>query len=285
MRLADATRAAARDLAGGGIETPELDARVLAAEAFGVGPAEILVGAAEAPSSGLSALEGFIARRLSGEPVARILGRREFWGLDFALTPDTLAPRPDTETVVETALSFVADRSATLRVLDLGTGTGCILLALLSELPGAFGVGVDLAPGAAFAARANAQRLGFGSRAAFVVGGWAAALDGTFDLVVSNPPYIESGVIASLDREVRLHDPALALDGGADGLDPYREIFAELPRLLAPGGVAVLEHGAGQCDAVAAIAHGRWLEVATVATDLSGQRRALALRHPAAAGR
>ncbi len=285
MKLAEATRAAARELTQGGIETPELDARVLASEAFGVGTAEVLVGAAEASSAGLATLDGFIARRLSGEPVARILGRREFWGLDFALTPATLAPRPDTETVVETALSFVADRSAALRVLDLGTGSGCILLAVLAELPGAFGVGIDLAPNAAAAARANAQNLGLASRAAFLAGRWARALDGTFDLVVSNPPYIESAAIAGLDREVRLHDPALALDGGADGLDPYREILSDLPRLLAPGGVAVLEHGAGQSDAVAAIAREQGLEVATVATDLSGERRALALGRTAAAGR
>lgn len=285
MTLSEATRAAACALARGGIETPELDARVLAAEAFGVGAADALVGAGRAPAAGLDALDGFVARRLAGEPVARILGRREFWGLDFALAPETLAPRPDTETVVETALSFVADRSSALRVLDLGTGTGCILLALLAELPRALGVGVDLAPGSAGTARRNAERLGLAGRASFLAGRWAEALNGRFDLVVSNPPYIESGAIAGLDREVRLHDPALALDGGADGLDAYRAILRDLPRLLAPEGSAVLEHGAGQGEAVAAIARGHGLDVAAASADLAGVRRALAVRSPADGGR
>ncbi|KMO27620.1 SAM-dependent methyltransferase, partial [Methylobacterium tarhaniae] len=172
----------------------------------------------------------------AGEPVARIIGAWEFWGLPFGLSSDTLVPRPDTETLVEAALGLGLGPDAPHRLADLGTGSGCILVALLTEWPQAVGLGIDRSPGACVTARANAARNGVADRAAFAVGDWASALSGPFDVVVANPPYIASEVIAGLSGEVRDHDPRLALDGGADGLDAYRTILAQVPRLLAPGG-------------------------------------------------
>jgi release factor glutamine methyltransferase len=196
----------------------------------------------------------YAGRRLAGEPVARITGRKEFWGLDFLLSPETLVPRPDTETVVEAALAFARDAGGPLTILDLGTGSGAILLALLSELPEATGIGVDRSAGAAATASRNAERLGLAGRARFFVGDWGAALRGHFDLVLGNPPYVESAVIETLPVDVKAHDPLMALDGGRDGLDAYRSIFAGLEGLLAPGGRAFLEIGAGQGQQIADIA-------------------------------
>ena len=195
-----------------------------------------------------------IEARLGATPVAQILGSQGFWTLDLAVSSATLIPRPDTETLVEAALDALPDPAAPLRVLDLGTGTGCLLLAVLAERPEAFGGGVDLVPEAATLAAANARRNGLEGRAAFLAGDWAAALSGRFDLVVSNPPYIESAAIAGLMPEVARHEPRSALDGGADGLDAYRELALILPGLLAPGGVAVIELGAGQREGVEALA-------------------------------
>ena len=184
----------------------------------------------------VSRLDAWTARRLAREPVARILGEREFWGLPFELTTETLVPRPDTETIVETALSLFPDRHAPLRLVDLGTGSGCLLVALLHEWPQAIGVGIDRSPDAVRTARSNARRNGVGSRSLFVVSDWASAIGGGVDLIVSNPPYIASDVVESLDLDVREHDPRLALDGGADGLDAYRIILAEARPLLSAEG-------------------------------------------------
>jgi release factor glutamine methyltransferase len=275
-------RAAATRLAATGVDTPDLDARLLALEAFGLTLAALVAeGDAEASGPERARLEGLVERRLAGEPVDRILGRREFWGLDFALSPETLAPRPDSETVVEAALAEIGRPDRALAILDLGTGTGCLLLALLSELRSAWGIGIDRSPGAAAAARRNAEALGLGARARFVVGDWAAALDGSVDVLVSNPPYVASAEIGRLDAAVRDHDPRLALDGGDDGLDAYRAILADAPRLLAPGGVAVLELGAGQRPAVSALAIRSGLSVVRAVPDLAGLDRAITLR-PAA---
>jgi release factor glutamine methyltransferase len=219
----------------------------------------------------------FARRRADGEPLARLTGRREFWSLSFRLSPDTLDPRPDSETVVAAALDLVGDRAAPLRLLDFGTGTGCLLLALLSELPNAVGIGVDRARGAATTARANAAALGLAARAAFVVADWGAALDGRFDLVVANPPYIPRRDIAGLARAIR-YDPVLALDGGHDGLDAYRALAPELARLL--GGIAVLEVGAGQVSAVARLMSAAGLDVGGTTADLAGIERCLILRQP-----
>jgi release factor glutamine methyltransferase len=218
-------------------------------------------------------IEALAARRLIHEPVARIVGEKEFWGLSFIVTPAVLVPRPETETVVEQALARV-DRAAALRIADLGTGSGAILLALLSELLHAHGIGIDIAAGALDAARRNAQRLGLADRADFVLGDFAA-VEGTFDLVVSNPPYVASADIATLSPDVRKYDPHQALDGGPDGLAAYRAIAALAPRLLAPAGHLVVEIGAEQESAVSQIFLQSGLAMAAVRHDLAGIPRVL----------
>lgn len=260
-----------------GIEAAALDARLLAAAALGTDTTGLLVRGDEtvAPEAAAT-LSAFTRQRLAREPVARILGVREFWGLPFRIGPETLEPRPDTETIVEAALERLA-RTDPVRILDLGTGTGCLLVALLHEHPQAWGLGIDRAPGAARLASANAAANGVGSRAAFLCGDWGRAVAGRFDLVVSNPPYIRAGLIPDLDPEVARHDPRLALDGGRDGLDAYRTIVAELPRLLAPGGTAILEIGFDQAQALRDLAACAGLDVLEVRRDLGGNERAVTL--------
>ena len=248
-----------------GLASPDLDARLLVCAACGIDHAE-LIRDPDLPLGGAVAdtLTKLAARRLARVPVSRILGRREFWGLSFALGPDLLDPRPETEGVVGAALDAIGGRrDAPLRLLDLGTGSGAILCALLHELPGAFGVGVDRSAAACRAARANAGALGLAGRAAFVCGAWAdsLAVRAGFDIVVSNPPYVPSDDLAALDDEVRLYDPITALDGGVDGLDAYRAIAPAFARLLRPAGVAVLECGHDQGPAVADL-------VATILTEV-----------------
>ncbi|MDQ0390619.1 peptide chain release factor N(5)-glutamine methyltransferase [Labrys monachus] len=265
-----------------GLPTPELDARWLVAEAAGVEASRIVLdgGRALAPEA-VAKAEGFVARRLAGEPVDRILGTRDFWGLAFRLAPATLSPRPDTETLVGACLEALPDRQAPYRLLDLGTGTGAILIALLVERPAATGIGIDKAAEAVVAARENARANGVADRACFAEGDWTNGLDGPFDLIVSNPPYIPAADIEGLDREVREHDPRLALDGGEDGLDAYRAITRAAPALLAPGGILALELGIGQEEAVAALMRAAGLAIlAPARKDLSGVARALLGRRP-----
>ena len=220
-------------------------------------------------------VEAFLARRLAREPVARILGRREFWGLDLIVTPAVLDPRPDTETLVSAALERIGqDLGRPCRILDLGTGSGAVLCALLSERPGALGWGIDRSLAACSIARANLARSGLASRSLVVQGSWSAACrTGAFDLVVSNPPYIETAAIAGLEADVRDHDPRLALDGGPDGLEAYRAIVSDLPRLLGPGGSVLFEVGAGQAAAVAALLAGVGLTPSGTHLDLAGIER------------
>lgn len=252
-------------------------ARILFAGVLGLELVQI-IASPDAPLSGdeRARLRAAAARCLAGESPGRVLGRRAFWGMEFRLGPHTLEPRPDTETLVETALDRMREQGVTgpLRLLDLGAGTGCILIALLSELPEAFGVGVDLAAGAAAIARDNAAANGIGGRCGFVAGDWAGALaTERFDLVVSNPPYIESHALAGLDATVRLHDPVLALDGGPDGLAPYRLLAPQAMRLLRPGGVAAFEVGVGQAADVAALARAAGFAATRVTQDLAGVMR------------
>ncbi|WP_237216525.1 peptide chain release factor N(5)-glutamine methyltransferase [Falsiroseomonas oryziterrae] len=263
------------------IENPRLEARLLLGHAMAT-TAEALLRdpGAPVPPAAAARFRAAIEARLAATPVAHIVGTQGFWTLDLGVSPATLIPRPDTETLVEAALE-ICPKHAALRMLDLGTGTGCLLLAILSERPNAFGIGVDLVPAAAALAAANARRNGLAGRAAFLAGDWAQALAGRFDLVVSNPPYIESGAIAGLMPEVARHEPRSALDGGADGLDAYRHLAAILPGLLAPGGAAVLELGAGQRGAVEALALGAGLRPAGCRADLGGIERALVLRSAA----
>ena len=215
-----ALRLLMRLLEQAGLPNARSDARFLALHALALTPLDLtLRGREPIGEAGAQSLGQAAERRLAGEPVARILGAWEFWGLPFSLGPETLVPRPDTESVVETALRLFPERDRPLRLADLGTGSGCILVALLHERPRAFGLGLDRAEGALRVARANAERNGVGARATFLRGSWLDALAGPFDLIVSNPPYIAGPVIATLDTEVRLHDPMAALDGGPDGLD------------------------------------------------------------------
>ncbi|WP_395697233.1 peptide chain release factor N(5)-glutamine methyltransferase [Methylocella sp.] len=276
-----ARRALSRALREAGLASPDLDARLLVCAALGLDHAALL-RAPDAPlgEAGARRLAGFARRRLAREPVARILGAREFWGARFSLGAETLDPRPDTETLVEAALDG-APRGRTLNILDLGVGSGAILGALLLELPLAFGVGVDRAAQACAQARANLAALGLGTRAAFVCADWTAPLCGRFDLIVSNPPYVAHGDIARLEPEVRLHDPLLALDGGADGLDAYRAIAPGALRLLAPGGLLAFEVGAGQAEAVGALLREAGFGDFDSRRDLNGVDRVVSARRPA----
>jgi release factor glutamine methyltransferase len=273
-------RSVAAGLREGGVESAESEARLLLSYAIGMDDAAIIAESeAEAPEDVQHRLEGFLARRLSGEPMARIVGRKEFWSRSFRLGPDTLVPRPETETVVEAALAAFPDRNAALRVLDLGTGAGILLAAILAERTRSLGLGIDRSESALLIARANLEALDLGTRALFACGDWGAALSGKFDLIVCNPPYIAAHEFAELSSEVRAHDPRLALDGGADGLDAYRTIVSDLAGLLHAHGVAVLELGRGQEYAVANLARDRGLSAAGPARpDLAGIPRALTLR-------
>jgi release factor glutamine methyltransferase len=278
LTLADARRAWAAEFRAGGLDSPELDARLLIGHALGLDHATLAASAARilepAEASAIAVLAG---RRLAHEPVARIVGVKEFWSLDFGVDGATLVPRPETETVVEAALAAIdtcGGRARALRIADLGTGCGAILLALLTELPNAFGVGGDISMRALAVARGNARSLGL-DRAAFVACDMAAALLGPFDVIVSNPPYIASDDIARLAPEVRMFDPRLALDGGTDGLDRYRALAASTPALLAPDGVIVVELGAGQAKAVAGLFAGAGLAPNPPRSDLNGVPRAL----------
>lgn len=236
------------------IDSAELDARILVGAVLALDLTGLITSASRPVTPEQAArLEDFARRRLAGEPVARLLGRREFWGLPLQLSAETLVPRPDTETVVELALEMVRDAPASdraLRIADIGTGSGAILLALLSELPDAWGIGTDISAAALRTARANAANLGFEGRAVFIACDYAAALSAGFDLIVSNPPYIRSAEIAGLAREVRDHDPHRALDGGRLGLDAYRALVPQAARLLEPRGVLVVEVGQGQSGEV-----------------------------------
>jgi release factor glutamine methyltransferase len=250
-----ARRALAARFRAAGIESAELDARLLVGAALGLDLTGLITSAKRALTTDeLSHLESLAARRLDGEPVARILGQKEFWGLPLKLSVATLVPRPDTETVVELALEIV--RASTLRpkrIADIGIGTGAILLALLHELPDAFGVGTDISLDALATARRNAVDLGLLPRAGFVACSYATALNGPFELIVSNPPYIPTRAIAGLAVEVRDFDPLAALDGGADGLDAYRALIPQAAGLLAPGGALVVEGGQGQAPLIEAL--------------------------------
>ena len=252
---------------------------------LGVDHAALAAAAAQELSEDQAAhIDSVAARRLAGEPVARITGTREFWSLPLTVTPAVLVPRPETETVVELALALAdrgGPRDRAMRIADLATGSGAILLALLTELPNATGIGTDIDRDALAVAQRNAEKLGFGNRASFLIADYGTALDGSFDLVVSNPPYIASADIASLAREVREHDPRLALDGGKDGLDAYRAIAADAPRLLASGGHLVVEIGAGQQHDVEELFTKNRLAIAAVRHDLSGVARAIAARKSA----
>ena len=274
-----------------GVENAGREARRLAELALRVGPAEVLarkIGPL-APNEA-AAFARLVAARAARVPFARLEGEREFWSLAFRLVAATLVPRPETETLVEAALARIHDRGAALRILDLGTGSGCLLLALLSELPRAAGLGVDRDADALECARANAQRLGLAERTDWRPADWAAGIEDRFDVVLANPPYVAEPEWETLEPEVRDHDPKLALVAGADGMAAHRRIIPEIPRLLARsssfarlrglregGGFACLEIGAGQARAVGGLAAEAGLRVVEIKRDLAGIERCVVL--------
>ncbi|WP_430641597.1 peptide chain release factor N(5)-glutamine methyltransferase [Bradyrhizobium embrapense] len=278
-----ARRVLAARLLAVGNDSAELDARLLVGAALGLD----LTGMVKAAKRTLThdeadRLEDLARRRLAGEPVARILGIKEFWGLPLHLSAATLVPRPDTETVVERALELLRADGASdraLRIADLGTGSGAILLALLSELPNAHGFATDISAAALRTASRNAAELGLGDRATWIACDYGSALTGAFDLIVSNPPYIPSADIAGLDIEVRAYDPRAALDGGADGLDAYRALVSQSAGLLTSGGFLVVEVGRGQSGQVEALMTASGLSpTGPPKADLGGVPRAVSAR-------
>jgi release factor glutamine methyltransferase len=275
----DLWREATRRLSDAGIEGARLDARLLLEAAFGWKPHALILGTPEVSAEGLARFEGFLNRRLVREPVSRILGLRDFWSLPFQISPATLDPRPDSETLVQAILDRT-EHTAPLRLLDLGTGSGCLLIALLTERPNAWGVGVDRTPQAAAMAHLNAHALRVADRAAFAAGDWTNPLAGRFDVILSNPPYIPLADRAGLAPDVRDYDPALALFGGVDGLDPYRRFAGELQAFLVPGGLLALEIGWDQGEAVQALLQqAGWHSVACL-PDLGGRDRVIVANSP-----
>jgi release factor glutamine methyltransferase len=259
LSLGQAHTAAARLLREARIAAPELDARLLLCHAAGLTHETYVAGLNDTLAPDAAARFGtYVARRLAGEPVSRIIGIREFYGRPFRIDASTLDPRPDTETLIEAALE-VAGREEPLRLLDLGTGSGCILVTLLAELPCSTGVGIDKSLSALEFARENAARLGVADRARFIAGDWLDAVQGAFDLVIANPPYLSAADMAGLSNEVGAHDPKDALYGGPDGLSAYRRIVPRLGGVLRPGGIALFEIGHTQAEAVSGLLAGQGL--------------------------
>jgi release factor glutamine methyltransferase len=274
--IAQAIREGATRLEGTA-DNPRLEARLLLAHATGLTQNDFIRDRALPIDT--ATYDALLDRRTAREPLALIVGRREFWSLEFQVSPATLIPRPESETLVEGALAAFAGRPPPRTILDLGTGTGCLLLALLTEFPSASGVGLDLVPDAAALAKANAARLGLADRCAFAVADWTNPIDGRFDLIVSNPPYISGPDIASLMPEVAHHEPRSALDGGADGYDAYRAIMPRLGHHLESDGAAVLELGQGQAMYVKDCAREYGLQAA-LGLDLAEIPRAIVLTWP-----
>lgn len=274
--LSDVLRVAAEELRAADVPDAMIDARILAAAAFELSREEMLLEPHRAVGRDAETrFRAMIDRRCTREPVARILGSREFRSLEFGLGTETLEPRPDSEAVVEMAVAYGRAFPGIVRILDLGTGTGCLLLSVLNELPQAAGVGSDIAGGAIETASQNAQSLGLADRARFVRTHWTDGIEGPFDLILSNPPYITTAEIAGLAPEVAAYDPAAALDGGADGLNAYRALAPRISALLSPSGVAVLEIGAGQQDDVIPVFEASALRFVDTRRDLGGHARAL----------
>lgn len=277
--VAGAMTDAARRLAAAGIPEPRFEARILIGHALGVGM-ETVIGHPERELSPgeIERIAALLAARCARRPLAQLTGRREFWSLAFEVSEDTLDPRADSECLIEAALARIPERNAALQILDLGTGTGCLLLALLNELPNARGTGTDISMPALAVARRNAAALSLAARTSFLEGEWGRGLEGPFDVILANPPYVPGPDLPGLQPEVALFEPRLALDGGADGLDCYRALAPDLARLLAPGGFAVIEIGDGQRETVVAILENAGLGVPAVARDLGGRERGLVAR-------
>ncbi|MFM9152372.1 MAG: peptide chain release factor N(5)-glutamine methyltransferase [Methylocystis sp.] len=271
-----------RRLLDADVDTADEDARLLLRAATGLTSLELATQQQSAltPEQSLL-LEQYVTRREAHEPVSRILGSRGFWTVDLLVTPNVLDPRPDTETLIETALSLVENKpNAPLKILELGAGSGAIACALLSELPKAEAIIVDLSPHACKASQANLARCGLSNRAFVLQAWWYEAIQAQFDLIISNPPYVASTALNTLPPSVRLYDPLLALDGGEDGLDCYRAIIQNLPRVLKSRGLVIFELGCGQAADVRLMLETMSLQVEKIARDLGGHERALAARAP-----
>ena len=270
--------AAVLELQRSHVETASLDARILLEHVLGISREELLMGMdRHLTPQQQEAYKKLVAERAARRPLAQIVGRREFWGAEFSVSQNTLDPRPDSETLVEAVLERVEDRSAPLSILDLGTGTGCLLLSLLRELPDAKGLGVDVSPDALTVAKENAGALGLDERVRFVGSNWCEHVEGTFDIVISNPPYIPTADIEALEPEVSRYEPRLALDGGVDGLECYRRIMEKMPHLLSARGFAALEIGIGQQRSLEILAQQNGLTVDAVKKDLGGIPRVVVI--------
>jgi release factor glutamine methyltransferase len=265
---------AALRLSVAGIDNPRLDARLLLAHAMSVSP-DALLSSIDVPADARARFEAFLARRILREPLAYITGKKEFWSLEFAVGPGVLIPRPETETLIEQVLERFPDRSSALNVVDFGTGTGCLLAACLSEYPNARGLGVDTSDTALSWARRNIDRLGLSDRCGLELADWRRILSVQVDVIVSNPPYVQSRDISLLAPDVRFFEPVSALDGGEDGLEAYRALAPVIGRLLKPGGLLFWEIGAGQEKAVSAILAGQRIGIVAIATDLAGIGRCI----------
>ncbi|HEY0052620.1 MAG TPA: peptide chain release factor N(5)-glutamine methyltransferase [Caulobacteraceae bacterium] len=281
--LLEAWKAAQLTLKAAKIDSPAIDARLLLEAASGASRIEIITDPyRQVTPDQLGQLQAWTERRARREPVARILGRKGFWKILLSVTPDTLIPRPDTEVVVDEALRALPDENAPARILDIGVGSGAIILAVLGERPAAQGLATDVSEEALAVARENAANLGLAGRVAFLRTSWADGLgDGGFDLVLSNPPYIASAEIETLDEEVRAHDPRLALDGGADGLDAYRALAPEVLRVLKPGGAFSVEIGSTQAEAVMALFREAGAQGVRTVRDLGDRDRVVSGTKPA----
>ena len=276
--IRDLLHDAAERLSGAGVDSARVDARLLLAGAMGISREQLIAAIRQPTRAEAAKFQTLIDRRMAREPLAYITGHREFWSLDLEVGPGVLVPRPETETLVEAALSLFPDRAAPLSVADLGTGSAAILIAVLKEFPKAQGKGFERAPEALRYARANLSTHGLSGRAEIIAADWNDAPAQQFDLILSNPPYIPRADIAALEPEVRLYEPHAALDGGPSGLDAYRALAGLLPKLLRPGGVVLLELGHGQAEQVKPLF--RDLGILRLVPDLAGIPRVLVLKRP-----
>jgi release factor glutamine methyltransferase len=279
--LSDIVSRVAKRLWQVGIENEEYEARLLVAHALGLPSATVYLEAPEHLSfrQGMD-IEHYVERRCKREPLSKIVGEKEFWSLPFKVSKATLDPRPDSETLIEAVLDYFPDHMANLRFLDIGTGSGCLLLAALQEYPESTGLGVDISADALKIARHNAEALGMLERTTFAEGCWADAVQGVFDIILSNPPYIATAEIEALAAEVREFDPLIALDGGVEGLEAYRQLVPRLIGLLQPEGYVFLEIGYQQQADVMALVAEAGLEVIVCKHDLAGNARCIVARKP-----
>lgn len=272
-------RDASQRLRAAGVEDARRDARLLLQAATGTSLTDQIAYPERAVDAALAErFVSLVSLREARWPMAQVLGKREFWSLEFTVTADTLDPRPDSETLVQAVLEHTPDRTRPLRLVDFGTGTGCLLLALLHELPSAIGIGIDASPAALAVAQSNAENLRLADRARFQRGDWDAGLVPGFDVVISNPPYIPHGEIDGLQPEIARFEPRLALDGGLDGLDAYRRLLPAAHRLLAAGGLAAFEIGMGQGDSVVALGRAEGLDHLATVADLGAVERCVLFR-------